>query len=145
MRELSKGEAAELEGLLKELAAHHNEVSVNFAGKYPKREVSVTLASFEKALESGSSRIAVIEDDDGIQGFCKIDITGDEGKLDYLIVSKILRGSGCGSALVNWALGVFRQSGVRTIEVKVVDGNDAQAFYEKLGFRVASHILRMDI
>ena len=76
MRELNGGEVYRLEECLRELAAHHNEVSVNFRGHYPKKPFRETLESFEEDVNSGKSRIAVIEDGDKVQGFCKADISG---------------------------------------------------------------------
>ena len=145
MRELTGGEIGILEECLKELAGHHNRVSVNFKGAFPKRPYEETLASFRKDVESGKSRIAVAEDGEKILGFCKIDAAGPEGAVDYLIVLKEARGRGCGKLLMDWALDALRHSGVSRVEVKVVDGNDAAAFYEKYGFRTCSHILRMNV
>ena len=144
MRELSCREVYLLEECLKELAEHHNEVSANFRGCFPKRPFQETMKSFEKDVGSGRSRIAVIEKENRILGFCKADICRDEGTIDYLIVLKAYRGSGYGDRLLDWALNLLRTSGVSRIEVKVVDGNDAVRFYEKHGFRLVSHVLRMN-
>ena len=46
--------------------------------------------------------------------------------------------------MLDWALNIFRNRKVTRIEVKVVDGNDAIRFYEKHGFQIVSHILRME-
>ena len=54
MRELSCSEIYELEACLRELAEHHNMVSENFAGAYPKRPYRETLQSFEAASAAGS-------------------------------------------------------------------------------------------
>ncbi|MBQ9384938.1 MAG: GNAT family N-acetyltransferase [Ruminiclostridium sp.] len=145
MRELTSGEAYKLSECLKALAEHHNSMSVYFKGKYPKKPYSDTLTSFEADIKSGTSRIAVVENDEKILGFCKADITGSEGKIDYLIVLKEARGSGHGKALIDWAMSVFRESGVSHIEVKVADGNDAINFYENQGFKPNAHILRIDM
>ena len=145
MREITCSEVYKLEECLKALAEHHNEVSTLFKGYYPKKPFSETLASFEKDLKSGSSRIAVIENEEKILGFCKTDINGKDGKIDYLIVLKETRGCGYGNTLMNWAMDVFRQSGVERIELRVVVGNNAVDFYEKYGFRINSHIMRLDI
>ena len=97
---------------------------------------------FAQALEENVSRIAVIEEGSGIAGFCKVDLHGDgTGKLDYLVVLPQCRGRKYGKALMDWAMAVFSGSGVRKIEVKVVDGNDAVHLYEKYGFRMNAHIL----
>ena len=129
MRELTGGEIRILEECLKELADHHNRVSVNFKGAFPKKPFEETLASFRRDIESGKSRIAA----------------GPEGAVDYLIVLKEARGKGYGDLLMGWALDALRHSGVSRIEVKVVDGNEAAGFYEKYGFRICSHILRMNV
>ncbi len=142
MRELSGREVYRLEECLKELAEHHNGVSVNFSGCFPKKPFLDTLAAFEKEVNSGRSRIAVIESGEEILGFCKVNINGEEGTVDYLVVLKNHRGNGYGETLLTWGLDVLRAGGAGRIEVKVVDGNEAVRFYEKHGFRVVSHILR---
>ena len=145
MREISCEEVCRLEECLRQLAEHHNEVSVNFKGCFPKKPCSVSLKAFEKDLAEGKSRIAVIEDGSRIAGFCKADLTGTDGSIDYLIVLKEYCGSGYGRILMEWALDSLKQRGAERIEIKVVDGNDAVSFYEKYGFKTVSHILRADI
>ena len=145
MRELPCSETHELEACLRELAGHHNRVSVHFAGAYPKKPFGETLQSFETDVRSGKSKIAVIDLENRIVGFCKTDIDQRQGKIDYLIVLQEYRGKGYGDMLMNWALDLFRQYGVEQNEVKVADGNDAIRFYEKYGFRMNAHILRTDL
>lgn len=145
MRELEYKEIYRLEECLKELAEHHNEVSTGFKGCYPKRPFAETLASFREDVQSGKSRIAVVEKDDRVLGFCKTDVNGAEGKIDYLIVLKEARGSGYGNELMDWAMETLKQGGVNRIEVRVVDGNNAIRFYEKYGFRINAQILRMNV
>ena len=144
MRELAENEVYALEECLRELADHHNKVSALFGGTYPKHPFRETLASFEGDVRNGLSRIAAAEEDGKVLGFIKADIRSGDGKIDYLVVRKEARGKGYGKQLMEWALDLFRNSGVRTVEVRVVDGNDAEAFYEKFGFRVCSQILRLD-
>ena len=134
MKELGSLEVYRLEECLKALAEYHNHTSANFKGHFPKKPYEETLASFEKDVDS----------EDRILGFCKADITGREGTIDYLIVLSESRGKGYGEALLDWALNIFRNRKVTRIEVKVVDGNDAIRFYEKHGFQIVSHILRME-
>ena len=145
MRELQCCEIVQLEECLKELAEHHNMVSVHFAGAYPKKPYGETLQSFEADVRSKKSRIAVIDSENQIVGFCKADIDRKQGKIDYLIVLREYRGKGYGDMLINWAMGLFRQCGVDQIEVKVADGNNAARFYEKYGFKMNAHILRADL
>ena len=145
MRELPCNEIPKLEVCLRELAEHHNRVSVNFAGTYPKRPFGETLQSFETDVRSGKSRIAAIDSENRIVGFCKTDIDRMQGKIDYLIVLQEYRGKGYGDMLMNWAIDLFKQCGVEQIEVKVVDGNSAIKFYEKYGFRMNARILRTNL
>ena len=145
MRELPCSEIHGLEDCLKELAEYHNMVSVNFAGAYPKKPYDETLQSFEDDVRSGKSRIAVIDAENKIVGFCKADICRRQGRIDYLVVLEEYRGKGYGDMLMNWAMELFRQNGIEQIEVKVADGNGAVRFYEKYGFRMNAHILKADL
>ncbi len=142
MREIAAEEVYRLNKCIRELSAHHNRVSVNFKGSYPSRPYEKTLELFKKALLTGASHIAVIDGADGdIAGFCKADISGENGKLDYLAVREKYRGRGCGKALMDWAMACFDRHCVHHIEVKVVDGNDAIRLYERYGFKINAHIL----
>ena len=145
IRELAGGEVYRLEECLRELAEHHNRVAEHFKGCYPKKPYAEILGSFEEDVGSGKARIAVTEEKGRILGFCKISACGGAGTVDYLIVLKEARGRGCGDALFSWAMDTLKQSGAGRIEVKVVAGNDAIRFYEKYGFRVCSHVLRLDV
>ena len=104
MRELAYTEISGLKECLDELAAHHNEVSANFPGQYPKRPAEETLKGFEKDVLAGRSRIAVVESEGRILGFCKADLDGADGAVGYLIVRKNARGKGYGDLLLTWAL-----------------------------------------
>ena len=75
MKELGSLEVYRLEECLKALAEHHNHTSANSKGHFPKKPYEETLTSFEKDVDSGKSRIAVIDSEDRILGFCKADIT----------------------------------------------------------------------
>ena len=142
MREIGAAETGKLRECLLALAEHHNKVSVHFKGCYPKAPVEQTLKNFSADLESGKSAIAVIEDNDSVIGFCKTDIDGEYGVIEYLVVLEEQRGKGYGAELMDWAMSRFRASGASTIDVKVADGNNAVTLYEKYGFRMNAHILR---
>lgn len=142
IRTIEANEVCRLKGCLAALAEHHNVVSLHFKGAYPSRPYAQTLEMFSAALMEGKSQIVVMEDQDDIVGFCKLDFAAGSGKIDYLIVQPEYRGKGCGTALMDWAMQVFRQKGVKSIEVKVVAGNDAIRLYEKYGFQINAQILR---
>lgn len=143
MREIGPEEVPKLRGCLEELARHHNRVSINFKGCYPKQPFEETLARFSSDVSAGRSSIAVIEAEDSIIGFCKINYGGAVGDLEYLIVSEDHRGKGHGAQLMEWALNRFEELGVHDIDVKVADGNDAASLYERYGFKMNAHLLRL--
>ena len=145
MREISSKETGRLLECLEALAEHHNQVSVYFKGQYPRTASEQKTAEFERELEEGKSFIAVAENGTEVIGFCKINIENTAGVLEYLVVLDRERGKGYGAALMNWALGRFRDSGVKTIDVKVVYGNDAIHLYKKYGFRERSVILTLNL
>ena len=142
VRELAPDEAPRLRDCLEALAAHHNAVSLHFKGSYPGRPIDAAIAACAEGLTRGTSRAAAVEENGTVAGFCKLDLHDDgTGKLDYLVVLPQYRGRGCGRALMDWAMAAFSACGVRRVEVKVVDGNDALQLYEKYGFRMNAHIL----
>ncbi|MBO4888095.1 MAG: GNAT family N-acetyltransferase [Firmicutes bacterium] len=53
------------------------------------------------------------------------------------------RGLGYGALLIEWAINRFASHGIHDIDVKVADGNEAVSFYEKYGFKMNAHILRL--
>ena len=78
-----------------------------------------------------------------VVGFCKINYGSTVGVFEYLIVSEDYRGNGYGAQLMDWALNRFEELGIRDIDVKVADGDDAIFLYEKYGFKMNAHILRL--
>lgn len=144
IREISENEIALLYECVEELSAYHNEVSTNFKGIYPTHDYNDTLEKFKIQVASGDSHIAAIGGE-SICGFCKIDINGTKGKLDYLMVTREQRGKGYGRALMDWAMKSFSDNAVTSIEVKVIDGNSTIHLYEKYGFCTEAHIMRCSL
>ena len=135
LRTICASEAVRLGPLYRELARHHNEVSEHFAGSFPGVPIEDQLSECAEDLVGGKSEVAVIEGRGEPVAFCKVDVVGDAGYLDELAVMPGHRGRGLGSQLMNWADDVFRERGVRCVELRVVVGNrDAQRFYERCGF-----------
>ena len=143
LRIIDDKEVPRLKPCLAALAAHRNSVSLHFQGTYPSRPYEQTLELFSAALAQGRSQIAVLEERSSILGFCKVDLAAGSGKIDDLIVLPEHRGRGCGKLLMDWAMQVFRQAGVQSVEVKVVAGNDAIRPYETCGFRLNAQLLRL--
>lgn len=144
IREISEDEVDLLYDRVVELSEYHNEVSAHFKGIYPTHAYQDTLAKFKSQLAAGTSRIAVIGEEH-IVSFCKVDIDGTKGKLDYLVVAKGQRGKGYGRALMDWAMKNFRDNGVTSIEVKVIEGNPTIHLYEKYGFQTEALLMRCDL
>lgn len=140
VRQIMIEEVERLWECITNLSEHHNKVSINFKGYYPSRTYEETLETFREGLKSGKSKIAAIEVPEKIVGFCKIDICGEKGKLDYLVVLPEYRSNGYGIALIDWAMGQFVDHHVSQVEVKVVDGNDVIHLYEKYGFKINAHL-----
>lgn len=145
MREIGIEELGKLYECLKALAEHHNQVSTYFKGCYPLMPIELTIKRFEDELEQGKSSIAVVEDDERVVGFCKINVDGIAGTLEYLIVLGEERGKGYGAALMRWALDRFRKLQVEHVEVKVVYGNEAMGLYKKFGFKEKSVVLGLSL
>ncbi len=143
MREIEAKEVYKLKNCLQELADHHNKVSVNFKGCYPKKPFEETLVHFSSDIDDENSSIGVIEVEDRVIGFCKINYGCDVGAIEYLVVLEEYRGKGYGAQLMEWALNRFKELGIHDADVKVADGNDAISLYEKYGFKMNAHILRL--
>ena len=135
LRTINASDVAQLWPLYRELARHHNEVSAHFGGSFPGVPVEEQLRECAEDLSGGKAEVAVIEECGQLVAFCKVDVSGARGYLDELIVARSHRGQGLGSQLMDWADGVFRERGVRRVELRVVVGNEgARRFYERRGF-----------
>lgn len=108
IRSIDANEICKLTGCLVTLAEHHNMVSLHFKGSYPSRPYEQTLELFAASLAERQSQIAVVEEQNNIIGFCKLDVAATLGKIDYLAVLPEHRGKGCGTALMDWAMQTFR-------------------------------------
>lgn len=135
------GDRAAFAACLEALAAHHNSVSLNFAGDYPRKPSDKVIGEFFESVSAGSAEIAVAAVGECVAGFAKISFCGDEGWLDYLFVLEEYRKKGYGAILMDWAMAEFEHLGVRKIKVKVVCGNDSVGLYEKYGFKMNAYIL----
>lgn len=141
IREIEVSEIYKLLECITQLSEYHNKISINFKGSFPSKPYNESLNMFKESLQNGQSHIAVVEDTEKVVGFCKVDIVGKNGKLDYLVVLQEYRKKGYGKQLMEWAMDTFRKHSINHIEVKVIDGNDTIHLYEKYGFKRSAHIL----
>ena len=74
--------------------------------------------------------------DEDLVGFVLTRMVLDEWEIIHLLVSKSVRGTGIGKALMKHALAEIIDSGGRRVFLEVREGNrTAQALYKSLGFR----------
>lgn len=143
IREIDYSEVKLLKPLMENLAFHHNNVSINFKGSYPRHLDKERIARFEKEIKEGKSKAFCCFENDKIVGVIKIDIDTDCGVIDYLVVKNEYQAQGYGKALMDIALETFKKYEVKNIELHVVYGNDAVNFYEKFGFKKQSYIMEL--
>lgn len=123
------------------LAAHHNRVAQVYPGLYPLHDIEHTIDAMIKQLDKQKTRIAGLMVDGEMAGFCQASVSGKHGSLDYMYVDESQRGHGYGAMLMEWAMQVFEQARVRHVDLKVVLGNDAQAFYQRYGFKTRAVVM----
>lgn len=145
LKELKANEVKILKPLMEYLATHHNNVSVNFQGCYPRHKDEERIERFEKEIDAGSSKAFACFEDNTIVGVIKIDFDNNSGVIDYFVVLEEYQGKGYGKALMDKALKVFKEHNIKNIELHVVYGNDAVTFYEKYGFKKQSYIMELSI
>ena len=137
--------AADEVGVLREglaaLAQYHNAIPSIFSGVYPAIPVEETLEEIARQLSEDRARAEVVYEEDRPVGFCKVSVSRTLGVIDYLFVHEECRGKGYGECLLERALTYLRERGVDLIDLRVVIGNSAQAFYEKHGFQARSLIM----
>lgn len=139
LRTINASEVARLEPLYRELARHHNEVSAHFGRSFPSMPVEDQLRECAEDLSCGKAEVAVIERRSQLVALRKVDVIGDRGYVDELVVTRGHRGRGLGSQLMDWVDGIFHERGVRQVELRVVAGNEgARRFYERRGFLPAT-------
>ena len=143
IREIHSEETGKLYECLEALAEHHNKVSAHFKRRYPKTPSKEKIKQFESELEEGKSRIAVIENDSSIVGFCKIGTDGNTGILEYLVVLDRERGKGYGKRIMLEGIEAAKERfGAKRIDIEAQEY--ARGFYEQVGFRQSSEPFILD-
>lgn len=145
LKELKENEVKALKPLMEYLGRHHNNVSVNFKGFYPRHKDEERIERFEKEIKNGNSKAFACYEDNRIVGVIKIDFEGNNGVIDYFVVLEEYQGKGYGKELMDKALETFKEHNIKNIELHVVYGNDTINFYEKYGFKKQSYIMELNI
>ena len=99
-------------------------------------------ADFDRALAAEGSALLGVDDQAG--GMLATVMVGDDGHrgwLYYLAVAPDHRGRGMGRLLVAAAEDWLRERGVPKVHLMVRDGNDAAAFYHRLGYERADVVV----
>lgn len=119
------------------LAAHHNAVAEHKEITYPTGSIDDTIQTLSANIADGKSIINAYFDDNELIAFCSIGIQKEEkhGELKYLFVSESHRKHGLGNDLMQWAMDEFDQAHIELVDIRIVLGNPAIAFYEKYGFQ----------
>ena len=73
LRTITASEVERLELLYRELARHHNEVSLHFGGDFPAVPIEQQLHECAEDLSKGKAVVAVIEVRGEPVAFCKVD------------------------------------------------------------------------
>ena len=136
-RLLLSGEVELLRDMLILLADYHNSVAEYKDVSYPARDINETITEMDEGIKTGKYMVNACFDDETPIAFCSIGIDkkGSCGELKYLFVRETHRKNGLGELLMKWALCEFDKSGIGLVDIRVVVGNPALAFYERYGFK----------
>ena len=130
---------------INELATHHNNISSDFNGIYPKNPVKYTLQMMAQKIKEGISKIYIIRENNEVVGFTQCTVEqNDIGIIEYLFVSPHCRNNGYGKMLMERTMEHFENENVKDIHIEVVYGNDgAKRFYQQYGFKLQSEVLSL--
>lgn len=89
----------------------------------------------ENSLSGYAQKVLVAEQDAKLAGYITCNWTGDRGQIGLLAVADWARNAGVGQSLVNAALRVFEEQGLKSVAVVTQGGNlTAQRLYQRCGF-----------
>lgn len=145
IKKMTKNEIKELWHYIEALAEYHNNVSEHFNGMYPMDSPAQTIEMFEEDVENGRAVIYTAEEGGVTQGFIKADINKTSGAISYLFVDDQYRGEGIGDELTGAAMTMFKEYGVKRVDVKVVYGSPTVDYYEKHGFKKQQYIMTLSL
>lgn len=122
---------------LASLAAYHNTIADNKEITYPIDHIDDTIQALSENIANGTGITNAYFDNGDLIAFCSIGICKEKnrGELKYLFVRDSHRKHGFGDVLMQWALHEFDKAHIEFVDIRVVLGNAAIAFYEKYGFQ----------
>jgi GNAT superfamily N-acetyltransferase len=92
------------------------------------------------------SQTLVAENDAGaVQGFVFLHVAGDTLLGKFIVVSRAVRGRGCGRALILAGHELARARGAKTALCTVWPAGGALPFYEKTGYREVGRLLQAEL
>ena len=94
-----------------------------------------SLKSYQEALASEHSVIAIAEQDGLPAGFVVLYLTPPEAELPDIVTSKEFRGQGVGRFLLEQSVELLKARGIDTLFLEVRVSNEvARSLYERIGF-----------
>ncbi|NRD77047.1 GNAT family N-acetyltransferase [Bacillus sp. BRMEA1] len=128
---------------LDQLHEYHNHKSKYFSGSYPRITFEERIEEYKNNSKDGEYRIELLMEaqTNNIIAFCITHCKKLIGKVDVLFVDETYRGNGLGKELMHHAMKWFKEKDINEIELTVVYGNEAVAFYQKFGFFPRSIIM----
>ena len=133
--------------LRERLFAHHGALAERFRGEFTPEAI----AHGDEEIRAFGSKdalridIAKLTDINRTIAYCiSVIHPGGDGEVYSMYVDEAHRNSGLGARLVAESLRWFEGRGVEERYVSIMAGNDrALAFYERIGFRLRRHVLKM--
>lgn len=145
IRPLAAAEVGRLAGLLRELAQYHNEIAEGFPGVYPVYSIETQLDEAAKMVGDGEALVLGVFEGKTLSGFGMASVSGKNGEIEFLFLRPNLREQGYGGELMRLLVDYLRANGATFVDLRVVNGNPAKAFYESLGFRPRSEIMSREL
>ena len=130
--ELDRSQLPEIEGLWKELNAHHARLSSNFKLHFD----TLTFQDRIKNLLRKEHLSLFVSADAGLYtGYCIVTADEKKGEIDSIYVKAEYRRKGIGHQLMTRAMERLRVHGCTEAVIYVAEGNEqVLGFYEKYGF-----------
>lgn len=144
-KQLNEQQVGAVRHCLERLAAYHNSISSPFAGIYPTLSIDGTLAHMAEQLRAGDGLLCAVYEENRVVGCMYASVQEQVGTLECLYLDESMRGKGYGDMLMQEALGFFRRHKVSIADIRVLEGNPAQAFYKKYGFMPRTRILSLQM